>query len=393
MVYMTYWFLLFALASLPLYFLIPRPSWRRFYLLFVSAIFHGHFAGPAGVLPILLVGAITYWVALKDNRRLLNGAIVLNVLALVFYKYAYFFSWEVLKALKLGIPAESLKAYFPHAPPLAISFFTFEFVHYLYDVKKGSKPIRSPVDFALFAIFWPSIVAGPVKRYQSFLAELQVGLRAKWQENLIPAMLRITSGYAKKILADNLTLAISHYDPNYFTLPLGMRWALLVAIALRIYLDFSGYSDIALGFGRMMGIRLPENFNWPYLARNLSDFWHRWHMSLSSWIRDYIYIPLGGNRYGAGRKVFNGIVAFAICGLWHGAAWNFVLWGLYHGVGLAICGTFRNWAPPLARLGRLFDRFPLLAHVLTLFYACAGWFIFFYPVSHCFRMIGYLFRP
>jgi alginate O-acetyltransferase complex protein AlgI len=392
MVYMSYWFLLFAIASIPVYFLIASPNLRRYYLLFVSAVFHGHFAGPAGVLPIVVVGAFSYWAALSGKRRWIEGAMIVNVLALVFYKYSLFLATELLQSLGWGEGLQALDPLRRVTPPLAISFFTFEFVHYLYDVRRGEKAIRSPVDFALFAIFWPSIVAGPVKRYQSFLEELEVGLRSRWQEHFAPAITRIGSGYVKKIVADNLTLYISHYDDLYFAESLGMRWAIFTAIAFRIYLDFSGYSDIALGFARLLGIRLPENFNWPYFARNLTDFWRRWHMSLSSWIRDYVYIPLGGSRAGPSRKLINGLLAFAICGLWHGAAWNFLVWGLFHGVGLAICGSYRRWNSSFASLGRFFDRFPLLASILTVFYAWLGWLLFFYPVSQAFRMMRYLFR-
>ena len=134
----------------------------------------------------------------------------------------------------------------------------------------------------------------------------------------------------------NLTLWIDFHAARFETLDLSTRWLFLLFLALRIYLDFSGYSDMAIGYAHMMGIRLPENFNWPYIARSIDEFWRRWHIWLSSWIRDYVYIPLGGSRHGPARRIINGLVAFTICGLWHGAAWNFALWGLYHGIGLAV---------------------------------------------------------
>ena len=156
-------------------------------------------------------------------------------------------------------------------------------------------------------------------------------------------------------------------------------------------MDFSGYSDIAIGFGRMLGVRLPENFNWPYLARNLQEFWQRWHISLSLWIRDYIYIPLGGNRHGISRQLLNGLIAFGLCGLWHGAAWNFVLWGIYHGVGLSVCATFRK-IPYLGRgLAQIFDKEPATAFVLTQLYTWIGWLFFFYPAAEAWRMVQLLF--
>ena len=136
------------------------------------------------------------------------------------------------------------------------------------------------------------------------------------------------------------------------------RWLVLGAIAVRILMDFSGYSDIAIGCAKLLGITLPENFNWPYAARNIQDFWQRWHISLSSWIRDYIYIPMGGSRHGVPRRVINGLVAFALCGLWHGAAWHFVVWGLYHGVALVLCATYRSVPVVGVSIARVFDKEP-----------------------------------
>lgn len=393
MVFMTYWFILFSAIFIPIYYFISNAKLKRFYLLIISAIFHTHFAGPAGVIPIIIVGIFSYYAGRSQKAKLIHAAILLNVLSLIFYKYACFFSIEIFKILGLREHLDQIKTLFPAAPPLAISFFTFEFVHYLYDVKKGSKPINSLLDFSLFAIFWPSIVAGPVKRYQIFLEDLSQGIKSGWQDNFAPAILRICSGYSKKIIADNLTLFISFNDESYFEKPLSMRWAHLLAVSMRIYMDFSGYSDLALGFANLLGIKLPENFNWPYVANNLTDFWRRWHISLSSWIRDYVYIPLGGSRHGQHRKVFNGLLAFAICGLWHGAAWNFVLWGLFHGFGLAVSGNYRNWNNPLKKLGLLFDRYSFCSRAFTFLYVSIGWLIFFYPSNLCFKMIGSLFIP
>jgi alginate O-acetyltransferase complex protein AlgI len=151
-------------------------------------------------------------------------------------------------------------------------------------------------------------------------------------------------------------------------------------------MDFSGYSDIAIGVARLFGIVLPENFNWPYLAHSMQDFWQRWHISLSHWIRDYIYIPMGGGRHGWPRRLLNGMIAFGLCGLWHGAAWNFVAWGLYHGLGLAVCAGYARIPVLGPALTRVFEREPLSALALTQLYACAGWLLFFYPVPEAARM-------
>src|SRR5262249_15501647 len=159
--------------------------------------------------------------------------------------------------------------------------------------------------FSLYTLFWPSIVAGPVKRYQDFVPALHQGVREVSADDVTNGLLRVGLGLAKKVIADNLTAYVTHIPVHFERCDRPNRWGLLVAISFRILLDFSGYSDMAIGFARMHGIRLPENFNFPYLATSLTDFWHRWHISLSSWIRDYVYIALGGSRKGLARKVAN----------------------------------------------------------------------------------------
>ncbi len=276
--------------------------------------------------------------------------------------------------------------------PLAISFFVFEFVHYLVDVSRGSEPIRNPLDFTLFTVFWPSIVAGPVKRYQHFFQALSCGTSGVNSQDVAVGLTRAAIGLVKKFAADNLTSWINDAHPLYGAMNVGDRWVFLGALALRILWDFSGYSDMAIGFARMYGIRLPANFRWPYVARSIAAFWRRWHISLSLWIRDYIYVALGGNRRGALRKVVNGLLAFAICGLWHGAGWNFLLWGLYHGVGLAVASTYRDLLGAPGRwLGLMFDRVPLLGWAWTLVFVSIGWLLFFYPAPEAVKMARLLF--
>jgi alginate O-acetyltransferase complex protein AlgI len=199
-------------------------------------------------------------------------------------------------------------------------------------------------------------------------------------------------GFAKKVLvADQLTAYIDFFQPHFDDQGLGRKWTIFAAIAFRILMDFSGYSDIAIGCARIMGIRLPENFNWPYAARNLQEFWTRWHISLSLWIRDYVYIPLGGGRHGWPRKVLNALVAFALCGLWHGPAGHFVLWGLYHGCGLGIC-TVYGGIPEIGKpLEQMFRRDALLGWVVTQMFAWLGWLLFFYPTDVAVHMGRQLF--
>jgi alginate O-acetyltransferase complex protein AlgI len=207
-------------------------------------------------------------------------------------------------------------------------------------------------------------------------------------------------------------------EPQFAFLDRGHRWLFVIALAFRILLDFSGYSDMAIGFARMMGIVVPENFNWPYLARTPVEFWQRWHMSLSLWIRDYVYIPLGGNRFGLPRRVFNAVTAMALCGLWHGASWNFVVWGLYHGAGLTIAALLQGHltrSTPAAEVpligGSLSIRafgdptnlrqlastklLPAIIDVLcwsaTMVFVGIGWLLFFYPVEKAVMMAWHLF--
>ncbi len=384
MIFTTYWFVLFAGIIVPVYWLLPRPAWRLWFLGAACLVFHTHFAGAAGMAPIMVLMIVTYGAGLTRRGWVCVSAMALCVLALCFYKYALFLigaavePWNAALATRLAV---NTRAIMPGAPPLGVSFFAFEFVHYLFEVRKGGEPIRNPLKFMLFSIFFPSLVAGPIKRYAQFIPALEEGSRRVSVDDVAEGLFRIGMGFAKKVLvADNLTLYIEIYQPNFVALTLMHRWVLLAAIAMRILMDFSGYSDIAIGFARLLGVKLPENFSWPYLARNLQDFWQRWHISLSSWIRDYVYIPLGGNRHGPIRRVLNGLFAFALCGLWHGPAWHFVIWGIFHGVGLAVCATYRNIPAVGPALAKVFAKEPMVGLALTQLYAWFGWLVFFYPL-------------
>lgn len=396
MIFTTYWFIVFAAVAVAVFWLLPQPRWRLGWLAVACVMFHTHFAGPAGVLPIIVLMVATFYAGCSGSPRWCVAAIVLCVGALAFYKYALFLIGAVVAPWNVGLAAalsSNTRAIMPGAPPLAVSFFAFEFVHYLYEVRRGGEPIRSPLKFLLFSIFFPSLVAGPIKRYTQFLPSLETATQAGAStEDFAEGLRRIGLGFFKKVIvADNLTLYIDAAQSQFASIGLWERWFVLVSIALRILFDFSGYSDIAIGCARLLGIILPENFNWPYAAKNLQDFWQRWHVSLSSWIRDYVYIPLGGNRHGIFRRTFNGLAAFALCGLWHGPAWHFVLWGLWHGVGLAICATYSRIPVAGNIVHRGFSREPLAGWTLTQLYVGFGWLIFFYPVSDAWKMTSQLF--
>lgn len=227
--------------------------------------------------------------------------------------------------------------------PLGISFFTFEFLHYAWDRYRDKTEPGNLGEYMAFILFFPTMVAGPIKRYQDFLPKLR-GVSAEWVLDWQRGITRILAGLVKKFaVADLLTAYTNHLNipdiavANRAILPL---W--LLAYGFKIYFDFSAYSDIAIGSARLFGIRVPENFDWPYLQTNITDFWRRWHISLSSWLLDYVYKPLGGSRVSLPRVYANLLVTMFISGLWHGAGYNFIVWGVLHGIMLAVHRWWRR---------------------------------------------------
>jgi alginate O-acetyltransferase complex protein AlgI len=399
---------MFILIVYPLFVLIPWARVRFYFLLLACAVFHTHFAGRAGVIPIIIMGVLTYGLSLVIDRQRLNSgapdqpritsigvlALAIPTAGLIYYKYR-FFLFSSLSFLPSAWLA-ALEPFFKLGPmPLAISFFAFEFVHYLTDVIKGHKPVRNFFHFSLFSIFFPSIVSGPIKRFQQFVPQIAQGLPRPGLDDFLLGLGQVVLGFSKKlIIADNAYLMVQLLERqanwNFYSVLL-----LILLLSLRILFDFSGYSDIAIGLARMLGIRLPVNFNFPYLARNISDFWNRWHISLSSWIRDYLYIPLGGGRVPPARKIFNLALVMALCGLWHGAAWNFIVWGIYQGLGLGLHSFYEQRLKREQARGSIrlkFLDFPgIVARGLTLAFVGYSWLLFFYPIQQALRLTRCLF--
>jgi alginate O-acetyltransferase complex protein AlgI len=298
-----------------------------------------------------------------------------NLLVLGLFKYALFFLDSVAAALghvgvRAGTPAVNIVL------PLGISFFTFEFIHYLVDVHRGHLPVRAPLAFAAFATFFPTQIAGPIKRFEDFMPQLE---RAALPDRAMvgQGMEWIVAGLFKKVaLADNLAPIVQRgFGPGGTGLGQADAWLTMLAFAFQIYFDFSGYTDIGRGAAMLLGFRVPENFLRPYLACNISDFWRRWHISLSSWLRDYLYIPLGGNRRHQARNL---ALTMLLGGLWHGANWTFVIWGAWHGLLLVLYWRIRGrWRSRLAPLG---PRWQLpaaaAARALTLALVTIGWVFF-----------------
>ena len=378
MIFNTAWFWPFLVLTLVMLRLIPSKC-RPWVALAACLTFHYHYAGPAGMAPILALGSIVYCLTvffehpprrLKAMPKQLIAGIVLCTGTLVYVKYRTYLASLLHYDWKSS------------AIPLGISFFTFEFIHYLVEISHGGKPIRSPRNFALFTVFFPSLVAGPIKRYSDFVPQIEKKTAfTPSSSSIVVGGTRLLVGAGKKIiLADPLATFCDqlHAKISQGTTGSGASWLLVAALTARIYMDFSGYSDMAIGAARMLNIRIPENFNWPYAAKSLQDFWRRWHISLSTWIRDYLYIPLGGSKVSSTRRAFNFFLAFGLCGLWHGAATHFVAWGLWHGGGLAAERAVRG-APAMSRIST--PRLNWINWASTFLFVSIGWLLFFYPVT------------
>ena len=380
MIFNTWVFALFGCVVLTLYWTIVPPRGKPLFLIGAGLVFYAY-SVPAYLLLISLLGVITFVTGramlragCSGGRRkaLLTVGVVLVVGVLVYFKYTKFFALTIDQVARRDlVPVPSIVV------PLAISFFTFEFVHVLVDIYYGRIRELRALDFAVFTMFFPTLVAGPIKRFQSFAPQI-ASLGSTAHEKLLLHGYRVAVGLAKKyIIADSMTLLTqpiltpgTPYGPFDY-------WVGMLAYAAKIYFDFSGYSDIAIGFAGLLGVAIPENFERPYWAQNISQFWRRWHVSLSSWIRDYVFIPLGGSKRGRLTTSINLFLAMAIAGLWHGAAWTFVLWGLWHGVGLA---AHRLWSanvvPRFQALAAGTPAVRAISLAATFLFVCFGWVLF-----------------
>lgn len=334
------YFIFFPIV-LSLYWMAPVRA-RRAILLVASYVFYMSWIPVYGLL-ILLLTVVNYFTGLliesfrKHSKALLVLGLIINLGTLCFFKYSNFLIGNMLEVWRWS--AQWLPTGNPISLPqlniilpLGISFFAFEFIHYLSDIYKGSKAIRSPIDFALFAAFFPSQIAGPIKRYQDFVQQLPNETRYN-PTFFNQGVVLLLQGLFKKIaLSDNLAM-VANQGFNAICTSTGTvdAWLSTLAFTFQIYFDFSGYTDMGRGSALMLGYKLPDNFKFPYLASSMSDFWKRWHISLSTWLRDYLYVPLGGGRCSKLRKYSNLIVTMLLGGLWHGAAWHFVAWGGLHG--------------------------------------------------------------
>ncbi len=339
MLFTTLNFCIFLAVVLALFYTLPKPA-RKYLLLTASLYFYMAWI-PRYVVILLLLITIDYvaarWIAGREGPQR-HAALVVSLCAnlglLAWFKYANFARDTWLSLVHPGVHFEPLAIILP----LGISFHTFQSMSYVIDVYRRKQPvIRSYVDYALFVSFFPQLVAGPIVRAEEFFADYfhwKTPTAEEWQRGCA----LILTGYIKKLVcADQFALVADRYFANPAALPgIFPAWTGAIAFGLQIFFDFSGYTDIAIGVALLFGFHFPENFRRPYLAASVTEFWRRWHITLSHWLRDYVYISLGGNRKGAWRTRLNLMLTMLLGGLWHGASWNFVIWGGYHGLLLSI---------------------------------------------------------
>ena len=354
------------------YFLIPSRylGLRNSFLLLMNLIFYAY-GEPVYVLLMLTSVAVNYASGLllqrsrtrRGRKALLAAAVVLNLGALAFFKY----TGLVLDTLRL-IPALSWLPAVSIPLPIGISFYTFQAMSYVIDVYREDCPAtRRFVDFAAYISLFPQLIAGPIVRYSDVAQQLRV--RSCTVDRFSWGVKQFSIGLAKKVLlANQFALLWNQTSADPAAAGTLAAWCGILAYALQIYFDFGGYSDMARGLGAMLGFDFMVNFNYPYISRSITEFWRRWHISLSTWFREYLYIPLGGNRCSKDRWIFNLFVVWAATGIWHGASWNYVIWGLYFFVLLLV---EKLW------LGRLLEKLPrVIQHIYTLFFVLVSWAIF-----------------
>lgn len=382
MLFNSFQYLLFLPIVVALFWILPQ-RFKLPLLLLASYVFYASWI-PTFLLLILGMTIFNWcWGSFLhkavNNRKLILGiGIALNLLTLGVFKYTGFACHSALHVVHL-FNRQMPDWVLPNIIlPLGISFFAFEFIHYLFEIYRGNKPVESFILFALFAAFFPTQISGPIKRYPDFVAQMndKKPLRLSYFDEGVPL---IVVGLAKKLLlADNLAVLVQMGMASPMDYGAPELWLFTYAFAFQIYFDFSGYTDIARGSAMLFGYNIPINFNLPYFASNIADFWRRWHISLSTWLRDYLFIPLGGSRLGKWITYRNLFLTMALGGLWHGASWNFVVWGMFHGVSLIVhrqfielrdsIGWLKNCsATSIWRYASIF---------LTFHVVCIGWVFF-----------------
>lgn len=369
MVFSSLIFLFFFLpAVLFCYYIVPTRFIRaRNMVLLLFSLFFYFYGEPKLIIMLVLSILMNYLFGLSMRSRyrksLLIFCITANLTLLGVFKYLNFFIRTADGLLGLNIQLTSI------VMPIGISFYTFQALSYVIDVyRREVPPQHDPFSLALYVSMFPQLIAGPIVRYHDVNEQLAV--RSHSVAQFSDGISRFVFGLSKKVLLSNVFAQIADgifaYQPA--ELSTAAAWLGAIGYTLQIYFDFSGYSDMAIGLGKMFGFTFLENFNYPYISRSVTEFWRRWHISLSTWFRDYVYIPLGGNRCSPARHICNLLVVWTLTGFWHGANWTFMAWGLYFGILLILEKKF---------LSRLIERLPMiLRHVYALFFIIIGWVFF-----------------
>ena len=364
--------LIFLFCFLPIflicYFIFKNKKIRNFVLLIFSLIFYGY-GEPIYLFLMLLSIIVNFYFAKiidkNNNKYIFYLSIIFNLGFLFFFKYMNFFIDNVNNIFQLNIKFLEISL------PIGISFYTFQILTYIVDVYKKCVPVqKSILNLGCYISAFPQLIAGPIVRYSTVNEELNN--RKENFKDFAYGIRRFIIGLFKKIIIANEMAYVADTLFGFMIEQIGLFGVLIGAIAytLQLYFDFSGYSDMAIGLGRMLGFHYLENFNYPYISTSITDFWRRWHISLSSFFRDYVYIPLGGNRCSIKKNILNILIVWMLTGLWHGASWNFILWGLYYGI-LLILEKFV--------LKKHIEKFPnFLKHVYTLCLVLIGWIIFYF---------------
>ncbi len=367
----------FLFAFLPLFLLVYRfTPWRakNIVLLAASLLFYA-WGAPKFIFILLCFLCLNFFIVrglyVQDKHRklLLALSIAINLGLLVHFKYANFF----VDNLNLLLQSFGLKplGWVRIALPVGISFITFQSLSYTVDVYRGVRaPLRLITDYLLYILMFPQLVAGPIIRFNTIADDIADRRHNDTADNRLYGIYRFILGLSKKVLIANI---LGEQVDYLYALPHGevtsmVAWAAALAYSFQIYFDFSGYSDMAIGLGYLMGFKFPENFNNPYTSKSVSEFWRRWHITLGAWLKDYLYIPLGGNRVSPFRTYLNLGIVFLVCGIWHGAGWNFVVWGVWHGFFIVCDKLFLN---------RLLSKTPAVCRILLTFaVVTVGWVFF-----------------
>ena len=370
---------LFIFYFLPIFYIvylaIPK-KFKNIWLLIASLFFYA-WGAPKFVFIVSGVIIADYFIVNKIynsqdkklRKQLLALSVFIKISLLIYFKYANFFVENVNFVLnQLGF---SQINWTKVALPIGISFFTFQAITYSVDVyRKVHKPLKSVSDYLLYILLFPQLIAGPIVRFNEIADSIEDRTADENNKNRVLGFFRFVIGLSKKVLIADVLAVQANYAFSLKADELNSSIALvgILAYTFQIYFDFSGYSDMAIGLGRMIGFKFPENFDNPYISKSITEFWRRWHITLGRFMKDYLYIPLGGNRYGTKRMYFNLVFVFIVSGFWHGAAWNFIIWGAYHGLFLILDRLFLQKL--LTKSGKI------IAVIFTFFLTIIGWIIF-----------------